>query len=370
MKKQKLSKFVLLCFLSSMMLSSCNSFFAGNETNQIQNVTATKNEQTGDTIITITFTDEEKDPVSFLIPKGTKGEDGVSLKEVTSSLSEDNKSITLHLLFSDGQKTDITIPVLEGKGIQEVKVLPDSDGNATGLQFFYSDGTSSEVITLPRGKDGKDGNGISSFEVSSADEGGNMTVSITLDDGTTKEFTLKNGKDGVSVSTITLDEEYSDDESYSLLITYSDGYTENVTLPRERATKWYSGTTSPDKDDNLSKVHEGDFYLNKLNGYVYQYNGGKWEFLFGMKSDSSSSKEIYHTVFFDPAGGKFSDYNGIKYFSVLESKTLPLESIPIPVLSGKKFEGWYTSLDNPNSGKFTDLTPVYSDLSLYARYSE
>lgn len=373
MKKKKLSRWILLTlFSSSLMLSSCNSFFGGNETNQIQNVTAVKNEETGDTIITITFTDEEKDPVSFLIPKGAKGEDGVSLKDVSSSLSEDNKSVTLHLVYSDGKSTDITIPVLEGKGIKEVKVETDSEGNATGLQFFYTDGSTGDVITIPKGKDGKDGNGIASFDVSSPDEDGNMTVSISFDDGTKKEFTLKNGKDGVSISTITYDEENSDDEHYSLLITYTDGYTENVSLPREVVTKWYSGTDSPDKDTNLTKVHDGDFYLDVLNGYVYQYNNGKWDFLFGMKNDDTSSKkDIYYKVFFDPNGGKFTDYDGrILCFNVLESKTLPLESIPVPVLENKKFDGWYTSLDNPNSGKFTDLTPVYSDMTLYARYTD
>ena len=42
-------------------------------------------------------------------------------------------------------------------------------------------------------------------------------------------------------------------------------------------------------------------------------------------------------------------------------------SIPIPTRNGYDFVGWYTTKTiTPTSGKFTDLTPVMADLTLYA----
>ena len=50
------------------------------------------------------------------------------------------------------------------------------------------------------------------------------------------------------------------------------------------------------------------------------------------------------------------------YFAAQEGYT-----IPIPTRNGYDFVGWYTTKTiTPTSGKFTDLTPVMADLTLYA----
>lgn len=349
-------------------LASC-AFFDDGGGAQIKEVTPRYDEATGNTIITITFTDEEMEPVTFIVPRGISGKDGVSIKNISSKMLSDGKSIELTISYSDSsvENTVISVPVLEGKGVKEVLVDTDEDGNTT-IQFTYTDESKGPVITIPKGKDG---NGIASFEVNGPDSDGNTTITVTLDDGTKKEFTVSNGRDGVSVSNITYDDKKSDATHYVLTITYTDGYTEEVVLDRPRSTRWFTGTTTPDNDSTASsQAIEGDFFLNRINGYVYQKTSDEsWTFLFGMKADGTTTgTEVYHTVFFDPGLGKINGNTGILMASVLEGKTMPLSNIPTPTYEDHTFLGWYTDLSNVNAGQFTDLTPVFSDLKLYAKY--
>lgn len=355
---------LLAAFSLTMPLSSC-SFFNTNSGTQIKDVVTRYDEKTGNTIITISFTNEDMTPVSFNVPQGISGKDGVSIKNVTSTLSSDGTSVTLTISYSDPsvENTVISIPVAQGKGIKEVLVDKDENGNTT-IQFVYTDNSTSSKISIPNGKDG---NGIENFEVSDPDENGEITITVSFTDGNTKTFKVKNG---VSVKNITYNEEKSDDTSYVLTITYTDGYSEDVSLPRPKSNRWYTGTTSPEDDQTAStKAAEGDFYLNKVNGYVYlKTSNGTWDFLFGMKADSSSEQEVYHTVYFDPGEGKINGTSNILMASVSNGKTMNINQIPTPIYEGHTFLGWYTDLNNVNSGKFTDLTPVYSDLQLQAKY--
>ncbi len=369
-KKTKRYLGLLAVMAFSLSLSSCsNSFFGGDASLQIKDVTHVYDSESGNTIVTITFMDEDTAPVTFLIPRGISGKDGVSIKNVTSRMTADGKSIELHISYSDGTIPDtvISVPVLQGKGIKEVEVNKDENGNTT-IQFTYTDDTKGDVITIPKGDDG---NGIESFDVVGPDRDGVTNITVTLTDGTVKEFSVQNGRDGVSVSSIAYSSEKSNQDKYALVVTYSDGYEETIYLDRPKTTRWYTGASNPDEDSMANgNAKEGDFYLNKLNGYVYLRNqDGTWTFLFGMKNDGSSSGlEVYHTVFFDPKEGKINNEDGIFMASVLDGKTISLENIPSPTYEGHKFVGWYTSLDNVNAGKFTDMTPVFDDLKLYAKY--
>ena len=368
MKKNLFTRLSLLfvAFALSSPLASCTFFNTGGT--QISNVITTYDDSTGNTIVTITFSDDEISPVSFIIPRGISGKDGVSIKNVTSKLSSDGNSIELTITYTDSsvQDTVISVPVLQGRGIKEVQVDKDEEGNPT-IQFVYTDGTLSPIITMPAGKDGK---GIESFEVSEPDSSGRMTIVIKFSDGSSTSFEIKNGKDAISISNITYNEEKSDATHYVLTITYTDGYTEDVSLDRPRSNRWFTGSTSPEEDKNLSEATEGDFYINRVNGYLYQKgNDDKWAFLFCMKGDGSVKEDVYYKVIFDPKEGKIDDYEGVSVFNVLEGKTISLANIPTPVYENHTFLGWYTDLDNVNAGKFTDLTPVMSDLHLYAKYS-
>ena len=373
MKNRLITRTLLLLAGMSLTFSitSCsNAFFGDDSGNMIADITTRYDDGSGNTYVTITFTDEEMAPVTFVVPRGISGKDGVSIKNITSKMLSDGKTIELTISYTDSsvENTVISVPVLEGKGVKEVLVDSDEKGNTT-IQFTYTDDSKGPVITIPKGKDG---NGIASFEVNGPDSDGNTTITVTLDDGTKKEFTVSNGRDGVSVLNITYNDSKSDATHYVLTITYTDDYTEDVTLDRPRSTRWFTGTTTPDNDSTASsQAVEGDFFLNRINGYVYQkMSDGSWTFLFGMKADDSSTgTEVYHTVFFDPGLGKINGNSGILMASVLEGKTMPLANIPTPFYEDHSFMGWYTDVNNVNAGQFTDLTPVFSDLKLYAKYS-
>ena len=136
--KNRLFKRLLLAVSAlslSYPLASC-AFFDTGEGAQIKEVTPRYDEATGNTIITITFTDEEREPVTFIVPRGISGKDGVSIKNITSKMLSDGKSIELTISYTDSsvENTVISVPVLEGKGVKEVLVDTDEDGNTT-IQF-------------------------------------------------------------------------------------------------------------------------------------------------------------------------------------------------------------------------------------------
>lgn len=364
MRKHLLRRGILI--LSMLMpLVSCSAFFGSDEGTLIQNVTTQYDDASGNTIVTITFTDEDKSPITFLIPRG---ESGNSIKDIKATQSSDGKSVKLTISYSDSSKEDtvIEVPVVEGRGIKEC-VLGEDDGNPT-IKFTYTDGTESALITIPKGNDGL---GIESFNVSDPDSTGVSTITVTFTDGTNKTFYVKNG---VGIANVVVDETNTDSTKYVLKIIYSDGYEETVSFDRPESTKWFNGKTSP-SSASLTGVNEGDYYLNRDNGNVYIYENGEWIFLFSMKGSGSESTTTYY-VEFDPGQGTWVEgvspsyigKNSIVSKEVESGKTLSLKSIPTPQLEGYTFEGWYTDIDNPNSGKFTDMVPVFENIVVEAKY--
>ena len=369
--KKLFQKGILL--LTSFFLTSCsNPFFGGGEGSSISEVTHVYDDKSGNTIVTIRFVDEDLEPVTFVIPRGITGQDGNGIRNIKAEPSMDNKSITLTISFTDPDKEDfvLEVPVFEGKGVKQVDVGEDENGNTT-IQFSYTDNTQGELITIPKGKDGT---GIKSITATEPDTFGNITITITLDDEdeTQTTFQIKNG---AGVKTIIVDEEKSTQTEYVLEITYTTGETEYITFDKPRSTRWFYGALDPSSPNfSLSGALEGDFYLNKDNGNVYCLNTiGEWEYLFCMKADSSTSNNVYYNVFFDANGGKAivgGNEATVWFTSVKEGKTIDLALLQSPVKEGYTFKGWYTDLDNINAGQFTDLTPVTKDLKLYARYEE
>ena len=364
-----------LLFFSGGLVSCNSSFFGNSESVEIKSVTPTYDEKSGNTIITIAFVDEDVSPVTFLIPRGLSGKDGVGIEDVSAKMSDDKKNVELTIKYTDTSVKDtvLTVPYL---GISNVEVSMDEETGSTDIVFCYTDGTKSQKISIPRGKDGdpgEDGIGIKNFVVETID--GVTTVTITFTDPDkvpSQSFIIK---DGISVQSIESVE--SDDPSqYVLKIVYSDGYSDLVKFPRPEngkdgkdANRWYSGASAPEENPDLSSTVEGDFYINHLSGYVYQKNAdGSWKFLFGMKGDGTSSEKTIYHVYFDPGEGLIDGINTIRSVDVAQGETVPLDSIPLPVLEDKTFDGWYTDLNNVNAGRFTDMTPVSRSLELKAKY--
>ena len=351
---------ISLCLLSS--LSSCTSLFGGDGYS-IASTESYIDPTTGDTIILITFDDEEIAPLKVTIPSGKAGVDGNGIKKIETSVDQNEFVITIIYTDTSYENTVLRVPITNGKdGISVTGVIVNNeteDGNVI-INFTYSDGTKSPDITIPKGNDG---NGIAS--IVPVDEGDNITLVISYTDGSEPtRVTLTNG---VSIDKIEYDEERSSDDYYSLKITYDNGKTENVNLPRPKSTVWYTGVNEP--DNNTGK--EGDFYINLNEGKVYRKENKEWVWKFTLAS--SAAKNI--NVIFNPNGGTFGGVEGaVVICPVVEGKVIPLSSFQIPVYPDHEFLGWYTSKDdNPNSAKVTDMTPIYSEtntLNLYAWWSE
>ena len=368
----KKSKLLMLFGLSMCLapITSCSAFFGGDEFTIIDK-SVTTDEETGDTIVTITFSGDSVEPLTFRIPSVINGKDGVGIESIVPTIKDNSLTLTISYTSPDVEDTIITVPVLkgvDGKGISNVEIQQDENGNSS-FKLIYTDGTESSDILIPKGNDGV---GIKDITFTASEDNPTINIlTITFTDETIepKKFVLRNG---VSISDFYLDEENSTDEFYRIVINFSDGSSQNLDLPKPQVTEWISGTVVPDND--IGKV--GDFYINLLTGDVYtKFNDNNWEYLFSIKGSGGVEQKEYFNVIFNLSEDEYTD--NLKPGSqilcrVLDGETLPLEEIPIPKKDGYIFEGWFAGSDssNPNVGKFTNLTIVSNNIDLFARWGE
>lgn len=227
-------------------LSSCSAFFGGDEYTITD--TNVETDENGNTVVTVSFSGEDIAPLTFTIPATTKG-----ISSVTSTV-EDNQ-VTLTINFNDGTNQQIGVPIINGKdgvSVTNVELIEHEDGTK-GIQFHYSDGKVSEEFPLPSGKDG-----LGIANIIETEENGQHKVTITFDDETKDplEFFVN---DGVSIESVEYSEDYSTEDEYALVITFSDGSSSIQFLPRPTTNKWFSGLVDPSN----SQGNNGDFYLNE-----------------------------------------------------------------------------------------------------------
>lgn len=367
MSKKKRVNLVLasLALIASVgVLTSCSSFF-GSDGYSISDVSKTTN-QNGDTVITIHYTDESVDPTVISIPKGIAGEDGNGIKDIQTSTDEDQSTLTLRISYTDSTKPDtvLSFPLRQGKGVSNVAISNDEAGNVV-VVFEYTDGTSSDKIVIPKGKDGV---GIKAVNVTPDTEstlgGYVITISYTDESLPDSVFKINNGR---GVESVARDESQDTEDELAMVVYYTDGTLETFKIPRPHGTTWHTGEHDPDA--TLGK--DGDFYLNKNTGYVYRKESGAWVFVLSMRGTGSAT--TYVVTFLANGGainlGGTSTDNAS--FVVEYGKTLEFSKIPVPTYEGHTFKGWYTTAtEHPNSGRFTDLTPVTDTMTLYAHWSE
>lgn len=373
-----------MAFLSVLPLAACGFIETDPEGTTIKEIAANRLEN-GDTEITITFADEDRDPVVFVIPKGEDGSDGqngengadglpgengqpgAGIQSIDQTVSADGNTLILTVTFTDGREPEIIeVPILNGKdglSIESVTTKTDSLGNTVVTISFTGD-LEDVSFTVPKGEQGNPGNGISGVTVEENSDG-SQTVTISYTDASMKDTVLtipapKEGKEGVGVRYILSDETETE---YILTFYLSDGTSQSVSFSKPtQPSTWLSGFSAPDE----SMGNDGDFYLNKADLTIYQKLNGTWMII----AQLSSSQET-HTVRFDANGGTFSSDTFSTVFQVTHGETFygnPKYIFPTVTYEGYTFLGWYTSVNqkNPTVGKFTDLTPVYSDMTLYA----
>lgn len=372
-----LSKFIkkiIITFgliVSPLTLSSCSMFF-GSSGYLISDITSRVDDE-GNTILTITFDDESIEPKTITIPKGISGDPGIGIDHIEHSLSDDN-ILTLTIYYTDDslEPTVIEIPVVsgtDGRGIEDVILGNDELGNTT-IVFRYSDGTESEVITVNKGIDGKDGNGIKDI-TTRYDEATNSTIiTISYDDEEMEDsvFSIPNGEDGTSITSITSSDNGS---TYLITINFSDGTNIPLFLDKPTTNKWLSGNGLPSN----SLGNDNDFYFNNLDGSVYQKISGYWNLLFSM---SGTGTEVVYQVSFNLNGGSWrysdsltpGDETNNRTMIVNKGEYINLDDTRLEAYYNEHtFNGWWTDIElTPNSGHFTKLTSVNADLTLYANW--
>lgn len=334
-------------------LTGC-SFLRGNKVNQIQDVTA-RTLDDGNTLVTITFTGSNKDPLTFILPCGNKGADGNGISKIEPVVAE-NGDVTVTITFTEQNVQPVTFTVKAGRSITGYETKKDEETGDILLTFTYSDGTKSEPVRIPKGDKGDAGRGIKDWKCEKTEIGG-QKVTITFSDDTTQEFILDPGN-GISSITSSINE----DGEWELQIYYTNGNSD--TLSFAAPNTWLSGNGAPNAEAGIP----GDFYFDIENLVRYQKKASGWSVLVDF-NDSLTRK---YNVEFKTNGGQFasSTFTGSTTIERGHCFYADGRQVPLVVRQGYLFDGWYTT-KNPDPtihGRFTDLTNVYSDRTLYANW--
>lgn len=356
--------------------SACSFFGSADIVKQIERIYSSYSEEDGGTYIIIEYGGDYEDD-SFFIADADAGREGTGISNITHRLN-DNGTTTIIIEYSDPSKypAEFTVP----NGLYIRSILPDTDPQ-TGerrLTILFSDPAEEPIVlTIPSGKDGRHGDKINSI-YTTEDEDGNTVVHIVIGKydynserwlEEERDFTIPKSQRGSGISSVSLNPlSYSDPYSFYLDIYFEKGEITTVAIPR--ANSWYTGAGSP----SPAQYNIGDFYFDTSGYTIYQkqQNGG-WQKLVDF---SAYSQEVHAVNFYiDGATYLRTEYitHGYNFASTLEAK---LDS---PTREGYRFLGWFTeyispdestSTSSPNSGQFTDLTPVMSNITLYARWQK
>lgn len=355
--------------LATLFLTGCGGSFFAEEELQIVSVEAVPTNE-GYTRLIITYSDEsDREPDIFAIPDGEKGkmgDKGTGIAKVYYEHDDNNHQTGLTIEFTDQSLSPVSFDIPDGRSVLNIHSYKDDTGNY--IIFEYNDGTQSTPYLLPEGKTGK---GITRFDCVQNEQDRSVTIDIEMNDGTKPiHLYIPPPADGRGVASMSAGES-EDGSQYSIFVTYSDNTTD--TLSFNRPAKWYNGTTKPTLADDVEGSKVGDYFFDTIHNNIYVKEESGWieivSFNVGKK----------HTVTFDVNDDheNQASLNIARNTFEVERGTYFVENgygeIPIPVRPGYTFKGWYKqkialefSAPPPTMSPFTDLTPVFSDLTLYA----
>jgi hypothetical protein len=370
-----------------------DSFFGEEDTTySIKDVTTSIDED-GNTILTITFT-SSRDPIVITLPSGQTprideetgtrwigdtdtgvkagvdqpniGEDGYRyIGETNTGVKASGVGIESIVPATQDGKTGITVNLTNGESIfVEIPTLSISsitsreDGEDTYIDIVYIDDKGVEQTAsfgpFSKGEKGDTGVSVSSITYVT-EEDHSITLTITMSDGSSTIVTIpsSNGIDYMEAS--------EENGKYVITVYYTDGNWD--TLEFDAPATRLSGNGLPSDSDG----NNGDFFYDRTNNIIYQKVNNKWVVLVHLIDQSSG--ECYVT--FDPQGGSLPPSALAKYpISIGTYFYGSGYDIPIPIApSGTTFDGWYTAkVVDATKTRFTDLTIVKSDITLYAYY--
>lgn len=355
------------------VMTSCGSFFASEEL-KIKSISSELLED-GSTRVTISYTDPEAEPHVFDIPKSAAGEpgrDGNGISEITYNHNETTGKTNVTISFTDTSMLPVSFSVPDGVSIIGFEDGYDPSTGEKYLVFKYSNGNNSEPLFLPKGdngkdgvdgkdgKDGVDGNGIKNYTIlPQADK--STVLSLELDDGRICEINIPAPERGTGVEKML---SRTESDGYYIDVFYDNGTSE--TLFFERSNTWLSNSGSPSQMDGI----DGDYYFDVSHKVIYTKWRNDW-----IPIVNFEESVIKYTVQFDLNDDGDAHLNG-DYMFVIDKGEYFYSSgynVPVPTRDGYTFLGWYTvktSDPDPTRGAFTDITPVMTNLKLYAAWEK
>lgn len=353
----------VLLLVAMLCLSSCGgAFFEGDEILQIASIESELMED-GQTKITIYYTDDTVDPAVFYLPKGATGDagkDGNGISAITYEHDANNRQTAVKITYTDATLTPTVFDIPDGLSVVGIVSGNDAVTLAPYIVFRYSDGSLSDPpVYLPKGDKG---NGIKVFEVTPNEDDHSVSIHIELDDATKSDIYIPgpqtgNGIAGMSAATV--------GDQYVLTVNYTNGTSEDVYFDRPAdPNKWLVGQESP----SPFLGENGDFFFDEAHKVIWSKSDDSWHKIISFQDETTT-----YTVSFDlnDEGDAALPQGTRSHYTVARGAYFSADGngeIPIPTREGYTFLGWYTkrAVNSAIMSPFTDLTAVFSDLTLYA----
>lgn len=355
--KYFLSLILLLSFI--FILAGCGSFSTEEERiiSSIERVV-----EDGIAKLVIHYQNSELEDDEFELPKG---EDGAGIKSVITTTKEDGTGKVLKIYFTDEAIDPVVFELSNGRSIAGVKTEVSEVDGQTYIWVKYDDGTTSEELLIPQGKDGV---GFTGYDYEVHEDGSQTYYFHFSQDNPDVVVEIPAPHDGNGIKSIISAE---DEDHYILTINYTNGEIDELRFSRPKSpTKWMSGSSIPTSDEG----EEGDYFFDTYHKIIYTKESGNW-----IQVVSFADQEVFR-IRFDlndtldggvpakmPAGARLS--YSVRQHTYFDDNGYG--SIPIPSREGYVFKGWYRTKNvTPTSGSFTDFTIILSDLELYAIWEE
>lgn len=365
-----LSILLIACFA----LTSCGSFSTAEDGKIIKAIT-TKEEKDGTIKMVISYTDEELANDEFILPRGVTGN---GIKSIFTYESLDKTGIVIRVNYTDETIEPTEFTLLHGKNgvdgisIAGIETTVNEETGETTVTITYTDEEKEPVsFTIPKGEKGEIGRGILSIEKTSSEEL-NDVYTITFTDNTTTTYTISNGKDGKDGIYITDIIGTTTSTEYIVKFIFSDKTTKEITLEKPSTNKWISGSSFPKVDVG----NDNDYYFDTYHKIIYTKRDGVWTLVISFNDSQETYKVIFNLNDKTDGGPEASMPAGFDLpYCYIQRNTYFKQNgygnIPVPTREGYTFLGWYTTKTiGPTSGVLTDLTPILSDLELYAQWAK
>lgn len=377
MKKTLLAIFCALMLSVTVIFASACSFFGGSSNGrQIQRMYSEPGEKDGvaGIYIIIEYVGGDYED-SFFIPDAEPGKEGTGIANIKAVRDEEKGITTVTIEYTDISRPPVDFVIQDGLSIRSIEAEEDEETGQRVLVIKFNDGTDVTDIRIPliSGKDGIDGDRINDIYTEIDEKTGDTIVHVVMHryNEETKEweddeitFTIPKAEKGNGIKEISVNyQSYSDPNNMYLDIVYEDGSRQTLAIPR--ANSWYTGVGEP----GPAQYNVGDFYFDTAGYSIWNKTTTGWVKLV----DFSAYRQDMHAVYFYVEGICVRTEYVMHGYNFVSSE---LELYVPTREDGYKFKGWYTKdveadgTVNPNSGHFTDLTYVLSDINLYAHWEK